>query len=107
MLHRTALLLALFAALPALAQTEVKREVAGNRTSENIPAIPDALLEQLNRYQNTRGAGVAGWTKTGCLLVSTRFAETAQVHRVCQPMGMREQLTFYPEPVGGIAPAPA
>ena len=107
MLHRTALLLALFAALPALAQTEVKREVAGNRISENIPAIPDALLEQLNRYQNTRGAGVAGWTKSGCLLVSTRFAETAQVHRVCQPMGMREQLTFYPEPVGGISPAPA
>ena len=107
MLHRAALLLALSAALPVLAQTEVKREVTGNRTSENIPAIPDALLEQLNRYQNTRGAGVAGWTKGGCLLVSTRFAETAQVHRVCQPMGIREQLTFYPEPVGSISPAPA
>ena len=110
---RTVLFAALLAALPALAQTapvkpaEVKREVVGNRTSENIPAIPAALLEQLNRYQNTRGAGLAGWTKDGCLLVSTRFAETAQAHRVCEPLGMREQLTFYPEPIGGITPAPA
>ena len=109
---RTVLFAALLAALPAFAQTtakpaEVKREVVGNRTSENIPAIPAELLEQLNRYQNTRGAGLAGWTKDGCLLVSTRFAETAQAHRVCEPLGMREQLTFYPEPIGGITPAPA
>jgi dipeptidyl aminopeptidase/acylaminoacyl peptidase len=40
------------------------------------------------------------------VLVSTRFAETAQAHRVCEPLGMREQLTFYPEPVSGITPAP-
>ena len=40
MLHRTVLLAALVAALPAFAQTaaapaDVKREVVGNRTSEN------------------------------------------------------------------------
>lgn len=110
---RTVLFATLLAALPALAQdpqvkpAEVRREVVGNRTSENIPQIPAALVEQLNRYQNTRGAGLAGWTRDGCLLISTRFAETAQAHRVCQPQGMREQLTFYPEPVGGITPAPA
>ena len=112
MSHRIVLFAALLAALPAFAQTDakradVKRDVVGNRTSENIPQIPAALLDQLNRYQNTRGAGVAGWTKDGCLLVGTRFAETAQAHRVCQPLGMREQLTFYPEPVGGITAAPA
>ena len=110
---RTVLFAALLAALPASAQnadverTDVKRDVVGNRASENIPAIPAALIEQLNRYQNTRGAGLAGWTRDGCLLISTRFAETAQAHRVCQPLGMREQLTFYPEPIGGITPAPA
>jgi dipeptidyl aminopeptidase/acylaminoacyl peptidase len=92
-----------FAADPAA----VKREEVGNRVSENIPAIPAELLDKLNRYQNTRGAGLAGWTREGCLLISTRFAETAQVHRVCQPMGMREQLTFYPEPVSGIAASPS
>ncbi len=104
----TAALLGLACTLPAFAQTiEVKREEQGNRISENIPAIPQALIDRLNRYQNTRGAGVAGWTKSGCLLISTRFAETNQAHRVCQPLGMREQLTFYPEPLGGISPTPA
>ena len=113
MLRRHTLVVALFGfacTLPALAQTApgagVAREEAGNRISENIPAIPQALIDRLNRYQNTRGAGVAGWTKSGCLLISTRFAETNQAHRVCQPLGMREQLTFYPEPLGGISPAP-
>ncbi|MES2669583.1 MAG: prolyl oligopeptidase family serine peptidase [Pseudomonadota bacterium] len=104
----TAALLGLACTLPAFAQTaEVKREEQGNRISENIPAIPQDLIDRLNRYQNTRGAGVAGWTKSGCLLISTRFAETNQAHRVCQPLGMREQLTFYPEPLGGISPTPA
>lgn len=84
-----------------------ERIESGNRISENLPEIPAELIESLNRYQNTRGAGFAGWTADGCLLVSTRFADTAQAHRVCQPMGMREQLTFHKEPVAGITPAPA
>jgi dipeptidyl aminopeptidase/acylaminoacyl peptidase len=92
---------------PAAPHDGVVREEVGNRISENIPAIPAELLERLNRYQNTRGAGFAGWTKDGCVLISTRFAETAQAHRVCQPMGMREQLTFYPEPLGEISVAPS
>lgn len=98
-----------FASAPALAQEAPtpQREVVGNRASENIPPIPPELLERLDRYQNTRGASFAGWTGDGCLLVSTRFAETAQAHRVCQPLGMREQLTFYPEPLAAIETAPA
>src|SRR5690606_18469572 len=30
-----------------------------------------------------------------------------QVHRVCEPLGMREQLTFFPEPVAGVTIAPS
>ena len=86
---------------------EVTREEVGNRISENIPPIPAELNDKLNRYQNTRGATVAGWVGDGCLLISTRFAETNQAHRVCQPIGEREQLTFYNEPVGSLTPAPA
>jgi dipeptidyl aminopeptidase/acylaminoacyl peptidase len=93
-------------ATPAVEHEGVVRQEQGNRVSENLPEIPADLLERLNRYQNTRGAGVAGWLGNDCLLISTRFAETAQAHRVCQPMGMREQLTFYPEPVSGLTPAP-
>ncbi|WP_052631412.1 prolyl oligopeptidase family serine peptidase [Pseudoxanthomonas suwonensis] len=100
----------LFALLPVQAPAadtgKVQRQVAGNRTTENVPEVPAELLERLDRYQNTRGASLAGWTRDGCLLVSTRFAETAQAHRVCMPLGMREQLTFYPEPVAGLTPAP-
>lgn len=100
------------AAWPASAQATMKPQEAvrteqGSRITENVPEIPAELIERLNRYQNTRGASFAGWTREGCLLISTRFAETAQAHRVCQPLGMREQLTFYPEPVGGITPSPA
>lgn len=100
--------LAMACALPAAAQTQAaKREEVGNRITENVPAIPAELIERLNRYQNTRGAGVAGWTQDGCLLINTRFAETSQAHRVCQPLGMREQITFYNEPVSGLTVAPA
>jgi dipeptidyl aminopeptidase/acylaminoacyl peptidase len=101
------IVLAFVSALPASAQAPaVKRVETGNRVSENVPEIPAELVERLNRYQNTRGASVSGWTKDGCLLIGTRFAETSQVHRVCQPLGMREQLTFYPDPVAGVTPAP-
>ncbi|WP_081420306.1 prolyl oligopeptidase family serine peptidase [Pseudoxanthomonas sp. Root630] len=103
-------LIALSVVLVALAGTAaaapVERKHVGNRVSEDVPEIPADLLERLNRYQNTRGAALAGWTKDGCLLIGTRFAETNQAHRVCQPLGMREQLTFYPEPVAGLTPAP-
>lgn len=106
-LAKLPVLLALSCTLPALAQTApVERLHVGNRVSENVPEIPAELLERLNRYQNTRGAGVSGWTRDGCLLIGTRFAETSQVHRVCQPLGMREQLTFHPEPVAGVVPSP-
>jgi dipeptidyl aminopeptidase/acylaminoacyl peptidase len=103
-MHALFLSALLFAQTPA---ADVQRVEAGNRVSENIPAIPPELLEQLNRYQNTRSAAFAGWTKDGCILIATRFAETAQAHRVCQPLGMREQLTFYPEPISNLRAAPA
>lgn len=92
-------------AQPAPAVPERQRE--GNRVSEHVPEIPAELRARLNRYQNTRGASVAGWTRDGCLLISTRFAETAQAHRVCEPLGMREQLTFEPERIGVGSVAPA
>lgn len=104
-----ALALCLSATTIAFAQTPaaVKREQMGNRTTENVPAIPAELIDTLNRCQNTRGAGFAGWTQDGCALIGTRFAETVQAHRVCQPLGMREQLTFYPEPINNLTAAPA
>ncbi len=84
----------------------VKREQVGARISENIPAIPAQLSERLQQYQSTRGASFAGWLADGSILVTTRFAETEQVHRVAMPMGTREQITFYKEPVAATAVQP-
>jgi len=96
-------------ALSAAAAAEpasVQREVVGNRISENVPVVPTELVDRLDRYQNTRGASFVGWLPTDGMLVSTRFAETSQIHRVANPLGMREQLTFQREPVVGAVVAP-
>ena len=90
----------------ATAPPAVQREEVGVRVSENIPAIPAELAAALARYQNTRGANFSGWLPDGSLLISTRFAETNQAHRVSMPMGMREQLTFFKEPISNLAAAP-
>ncbi len=100
------LALALFCGSTAIA-ADVPRVESGNRISENIPEIPIALTEQLQRYANTRGAGLGGWTADGgSLLISTRFGATSQVHRVKAPGGAREQLTFFDEPIASIVPNP-
>ncbi|WP_395790553.1 S9 family peptidase [Aquimonas sp.] len=100
---------ALCFALPGHAEDAAKpvqRVEAGNRISENLPELPAELIQRLERYQNTRPAAFAGWASDGELLISTRFGETNQVHRVRSPMGMREQLTFQREPVSSVRAQP-
>lgn len=100
------LLLAGLLPLAALAAEAPKRIERGSLIIEGVPEIPAELGERLNRYQQTRSATLAGWLEDDSLLISTRFGETAQVHRVAQPLGARRQLTFFPEPVGAVAPHP-
>ncbi|MFM7272473.1 MAG: TolB family protein, partial [Gammaproteobacteria bacterium] len=88
------------------APAPVTREELGQRVSESIPAIPAELRERLARYQNSRQAMLGGWTADGRMLVLTRFGDTSQVHAVATPLGMREQLTFYREPVNVTVSAP-
>lgn len=97
-----------FACIAGVAQAgEVQRVERGNLLMENLPEIPAALSERLNQYQQSRSASFQGWLADGSILITTRFAETAQVHRVTMPGGDRSQLTFYPEPVAGAEPDPA
>jgi len=92
----TALLLVAFGGHAA------ERITSGNLVIEGIPEIPAQISDRLQQYQNTRSAAFADWTPDGNgMLVSTRFAETAQLHRLDQPMGARQQLTFYREPING------
>jgi dipeptidyl aminopeptidase/acylaminoacyl peptidase len=107
-MRTTLLALSLLISFNAVAAetNSVQRIESGNRVSENLPAIPTELLDRLNQYQNTRGASFQGWLDNSSMLIATRFGDTAQIHRLSKPMGMREQLTFYREPVGGASIQP-
>ncbi|WDA41703.1 S9 family peptidase [Erythrobacter sp. BLCC-B19] len=71
-------------------------------TAEQMPPIPLDLAERARPYLEARGAGFAGWDpNTRAVLISTRFANTNQLHRVAQPMGARTQISFEAEPVRG------
>lgn len=85
----------------------VGQEVPETIVAEGVPAIPKALSQALNRYQNTRSASFAGWFGGRReILIETRFADTNQVHRVAFPGGARTQLTFLAERVVGASPRP-
>ena len=69
---------------------------------EGIPAIPAAIAQQADRYTQVRSAGFLDWhPKQREVLISTRFADVPQVHRVVTPGGARTQLTFFPDRVSG------
>jgi dipeptidyl aminopeptidase/acylaminoacyl peptidase len=74
---------------------------------EGTPPIPEALRERLQQYLNTRSASLLDIADdASSILVTTRFGETAQLHRVAMPGGARQQLTFAREPVsrGSMVP---
>ncbi len=106
-----ALLLA-SAAVPAAAQDAAApaapaMPVPAALSAEEMPPIPLALAMSARPYLEARGAGFSGWDpNTRAVLVSTRFANVSQLHRVEAPMGARTQISFETEPVSGrYAPA--
>ena len=71
-----------------------------NLTVVGVPEIPLTLADAVRRYTEARGAAVLDWHPTErSLLISTRFGNSSQVHRVQMPLGARYQLTFFTEPV--------
>jgi dipeptidyl aminopeptidase/acylaminoacyl peptidase len=71
-------------------------------TAEEMPPVPLELAAQVRPYLEARGAGFAGWDpNTRAVLISTRFANVPQLHRVEAPMGARNQISFEAEPVSG------
>ncbi|MBI4626311.1 MAG: S9 family peptidase, partial [Verrucomicrobia bacterium] len=71
-----------------------------NLVVEAVPPVPAAFVQSVKRYTEARAASFAGWhPKKLEMLVSTRFGNTAQLHAVAAPLGMRRQLTFFDEPV--------
>ena len=75
---------------------------ADNLVVEDIPKIPVTLAEEINRYTEFRYAALSNWHPTKReMLISTRFADTSQIHLVKIPGGARTQLTFFKDSVGG------
>ena len=67
---------------------------------EGIPAIPSSLVSSVERYSNFRWASLEDWNPLRReILITTRFADTSQLHLVKMPAGARTQLTFFSEPV--------
>ena len=98
-------LLAAAALLPlTFAHAEATKPAA--LVADGIPPVPDAIPASMRAYAEYRSASVQGWdAKTGALIVSTRFANTAQLHTVSAPLMARRQITFEAEPIAGL-PAP-
>jgi dipeptidyl aminopeptidase/acylaminoacyl peptidase len=70
--------------------------------AKNVPVIPRAQLEDLQPYENLRTAGFEDWHPTERrILITTRFAETDQLHEVAMPGGDRRQVTFQDQLVNG------
>lgn len=75
-------------------------EPGDNLVLQNIPDIPQGLAARVARYQNMRSAGFQSWlADDNGMLITTRFAQTGQVHQVLGAGSQRTQLTFYDERV--------
>lgn len=85
--------------LPTSSSAQNRKEV-GNLVIENIPDIPQEILDELDKFSNVRSAALADWAADGkSLLISTRFGDVGQIHSVGAPGAYRRQLTFFKEPV--------
>ncbi|KQT34917.1 peptidase [Sphingomonas sp. Leaf412] len=99
--HRLVTLTALALATPVAAQ-EATVPVPAAITADGVPAIPAALADRVRPYLEARSAGVVDWNPVDrSLLVTTRFANVAQLHTVAQPLAMRRQVTFEADRVSG------
>jgi dipeptidyl aminopeptidase/acylaminoacyl peptidase len=83
----------------ATALARAATEERGNLVLDNIPVVDTPLTARLDDYLNSRGASFVDWLPDGGVLIATRFGDVEQLHRVAMPLGDREQLTFFREPV--------
>ncbi|MGF7152064.1 dipeptidyl aminopeptidase/acylaminoacyl peptidase [Sphingomonas zeicaulis] len=90
-------------ALPAFAQDEVATvDKPAALVADGIPAVPADLAQKTRPYMEYRTASFQGWNSADkSMLIATRFANVAQLHRVAGPMMARTQISFEEEPVSG------
>ena len=91
---RFGFLVLILAAIAAPAATPQRVE-QDNLVFDGIPERDPQVAASLGQWLESRSASFVDWLADGSLLVSTRFADTEQLHRVRFPLGQREQLTWY------------
>ena len=98
----TLLVLPLGAALAQSGAAPAAVEKPAALSADGIPPVPAELAVRTRPYMEYRTAGFSGWNpRDRSMLITTRFGNTNQLHRVAAPMGDREQISFEAEPVGG------
>jgi dipeptidyl aminopeptidase/acylaminoacyl peptidase len=76
--------------------------VPGNLKADGLPAISSTVFTEMARYNESRSAPLVDWHPTRReILISTRFGDVVQLHRVAMPGGDRQQLTFFPDRLSG------
>ena len=91
-------------AVPAGGQEAAEVNPADNLVGPGIPPVPASLAERVDRYTEFRSAGFQSWHPLRReMLITTRFADTAQVHQVRAPGGARRQLTFFADRVAAAS----
>ena len=90
----------------ATAAATTSRVERGNLVLDGVPDPDPVLAAKLDDWLAGRGASFRDFLPDGGILVGTRFGDAEQLHRVATPLGAREQLTFFSEPVGAARVAP-
>lgn len=86
--------------LAAAAQEPVAPKPAALE-ADGLPPVPMALVEASRPYMEFRTASFLDWNPVDrSMLVSTRFANVAQLHKVAGPGMARRQISFEAEPLG-------
>lgn len=99
--HVSLLLASLFGVAMVRAEEADPRKPAAI-TTENVPPVSEELMARLAQYQSVRNGDFEGWAPDGRgMLIGTRFGNSTQLHRVFEPGGRRDQITFFEEPVSG------
>lgn len=99
----TACLAALSVAAPLARGARIE---TGSLVFDGVSPPDAAVVSRLAPWLAARGATFRGWLPEGAILVTTRFGDVEQAHRVAMPLGTREQLTFLAAPVVGAAAVP-
>lgn len=74
--------------------------VGENLVIDGIPPLSSSLVNEVKNYNESRSAAFVSWHPVKKeMMITTRFANSAQLHYVKFPGGDRKQITFFEEPI--------